>query len=118
MKKTLLISFLTLSLSLATFLMYPSPIDSAAWNPPPAPALSDSPQTAANTRLTTELLAEGEIYGPEDVAVDSQGRVYAGTQDGLIKRVLTDGTVETWVDLGGRPLGLHFDRIGKLKLDN
>jgi len=115
MKKFFLLIFIALSLSLVGFLMYPSPIDSVAWNPPQAPALSDSPQTTVNTRLTNaQLLAKGEIYGPEDVAVDKQGRVYAGTQDGLIKRVLTDGTVETWVDLGGRPLGLHFDRGGNL----
>lgn len=115
MKKFLVISLIALSFSLLIALMYPSPIDSVAWNPPPAPALTDSPQTAPNTRLTTAgLLAKGEIYGPEDVAVDNQGRVYAGTQDGLIKRVLSDGTVETWVDLGGRPLGLHFDQAGNL----
>ena len=111
MKKILLIIFSTLILAIVILLVYPSPIDSIAWNPPVAPSLDDSAATAPNSRLlAAQLLAKGEIYGPEDVAVDQQGRVYAGTQDGLIKRVLTDGTVETWIDLGGRPLGLHFDQ--------
>jgi len=46
--------------------------------------------------------------------VDQQGRIYAGTQDGFIKRILVDGTVETWADTGGRPLGLHFDQNANL----
>lgn len=113
MKKTLLIIFSILILAITALFLYPSPIDSAAWTPPTAPELSGP--TAPNNLLTTaELLAQGEVYGPEDVAVDQSGRIYAGTQDGFIKRVLTDGTVETWVDTGGRPLGLQFDHEGNL----
>lgn len=110
MKKLLLGIILIMILAAAGLLLYPSPVDSMAWNPPAAWALENSAATMPNKRLAVaDLLAKGKIYGPEDVAVDRQGRVYAGTQDGLIKRVLTDGEVETWVDLGGRPLGLHFD---------
>jgi sugar lactone lactonase YvrE len=113
MKKTLLIIFTILILAIIALFIYPSPVDSVAWNPPPAPQLSGV--TAPNNLLASaELLAQGEIYGPEDVAVDQQGLIYAGTQDGLIKRVLADGTVETWANTGGRPLGLHFDADGNL----
>jgi sugar lactone lactonase YvrE len=113
MKKILLTLFSILILAIIALFIYPSPIDSVAWNPPTAPQLSGP--TAPNKLLASaELLARGEVYGPEDVAVDQQGRIYAGTQDGFIKRVLTDGTVETWVDTGGRPLGLHFDHGGNL----
>ena len=113
MKKTLLIIFSALMLATIALFIYPSPIDSVAWNPPTAPQLSGP--TAPNKLLgSAELLALGEVYGPEDVAVDQQGRLYAGTQDGFIKRVLTDGSVETWVDTAGRPLGLQFDHNGNL----
>jgi sugar lactone lactonase YvrE len=53
------------------------------------------------------------VIGPEDVAVDQQGRIYGGTIDGRILRVVGD-RVETFADTGGRPLGLHFDAHGNL----
>jgi sugar lactone lactonase YvrE len=113
MKKVLLTIFLILVVAIITLFIYPSPIDSVAWIPPTATQLSGP--TAVNSLLATaELLARGEVYGPEDVAVDQQGRLYAGTQDGFIKRILSDGTVESWVNTGGRPLGLHFDHNANL----
>ena len=109
MKKTLLILFAATLLALIVLFLYPSPVDSVAWNPPEAPELSGL--TAVNDLLSSaELLGKGDFYGPEDVAIDQQGRIYAGTHDGFIKRILTDGSVETWVDTRGRPLGLHFDQ--------
>ncbi len=91
----------------------PGFVDAAAWNPPQAPALVGP--TAPNTALLeARLIARGKVWGPEDVAVDSQGRVYAGTQDGLIVRVDANGQVETWVRTGGRPLGLDWDPQGNL----
>jgi len=108
MKNLLFALGLTLILSVVALFLSPSPVNSVSWAPPPAPSLEGT--TAPNTLLSSAaLLAKGDIYGPEDVAIDKQGRVYGGTQDGLIKRVLTDGTVETWVKTQGRPLGLHFD---------
>jgi sugar lactone lactonase YvrE len=61
-----------------------------------------------------QLLAQGKIDGPEDVAVDAQGRVYGGTQDGKIMRISPDGSMETFAVTHGRPLGLHFDAAGHL----
>lgn len=91
----------------------PGHVDAAAWNPPQAPALAGP--TAPNTALLdASLIALGKVWGPEDVAVDGQGRVYAGTQDGLIVRIDSAGQVETWVDTGGRPLGLDWDPRGNL----
>jgi len=48
------------------------------------------------------------------VDVGSQGRVYGGTQDGKIMRLLPDGGLETFAETHGRPLGLHFDKDGNL----
>jgi sugar lactone lactonase YvrE len=99
---------LGLILLLIGFLLYPAAIDSAPWNPPLAPEMKG--QFAPNELLKkSQLLALGDIYGPEDIAIDAEGRVYGGTQDGLIKRIDLDGSVKTWVNTGGRPLGLHFD---------
>lgn len=91
----------------------PGYVDAAAWRPPPAPALS-GPTAPNQALLGAELLAQGQLVGPEDIAVDSRGLVYAGTQDGLIVRVRPDGVLETWANTGGRPLGLDWDPNGNL----
>nr|VFJ52384.1 MAG: gluconolactonase [Candidatus Kentron sp. FW] len=93
--------------------LIPGPIDSVPYHPPPAPALTGV--FAPNMALKeAERLAKGSMYGPEDVDVDSEGRIYGGTEDGKIVRILKDGTVETFAQTGGRPLGLHFDSQGNL----
>ncbi len=98
---------------LTAMALWPGRIDPAAWLPPPAPAM-DGVYAPNNRLLSAELLATGQVYGPEDVAVDDQGRVYGGTQDGRIVRVWPDGRVESFATTGGRPLGLHFDAAGNL----
>lgn len=113
MKKILLAVTLCIIVLGLAFTFSPSPIDAAAWTPPVAPKLAGV--TAKNNALSAaDLLAKGNIYGPEDVAVDKQGRIYGGTQDGFIKRILIDGSIETWVNTHGRPLGLHFDSNNNL----
>ena len=48
-------------------------------------------------------------HGPEDVVVDSEGRIYTGLADGRILRLGPDGAgIETIADTGGRPLGLEL----------
>ncbi|MDX1692889.1 MAG: SMP-30/gluconolactonase/LRE family protein [Ketobacteraceae bacterium] len=94
-------------------LFWPAPIDAVAWQPPDPPAMAGD--YAPNSLLQkATLLAQGKIYGPEDIAVDDDGILYGGTQDGKIVRVHTDGRVEDWVNTGGRPLGLQFDASGNL----
>lgn len=90
-----------------------SPIDPIAYMPPPKPELTGS--LAPNEALRgAEILAQGQIVGPEDVDVDEQGRIYGGTLDGKIVRIEPDGSVETFAETGGRPLGLEFDAQGNL----
>jgi len=51
-----------------------------------------------------------DAFAPEDVALDSQGRIYAGMEDGRIVRLQADGThPEGFANTHGRPLGLIFD---------
>lgn len=111
--KWLMAGLLVLFLLLGGFLLAPSPIDAQAWQPPaPGPM---SGLLAPNEHLRqAELLALGQVYGPEDTTVNSEGVVFAGTQDGYIVRVFPDGRVENWLSTGGRPLGMVFDQKGNL----
>ena len=53
--------------------------------------------------------------GPEDIAIGPQGKLYAGLDDGRVIRVdPATHQVSTFVNTGGRPLGLKFDRDGHL----
>ncbi len=114
MKKTLLTLFALFVLLLGYLLAWPVPVDPVAWTPPSAPALEGD--YAPNTYLAAvERLDLPSGYGPEDVAVDSLGRIYGGLQDGRIIRMQHDGSnAETFADTGGRPLGLAFDSTGHL----
>lgn len=111
--KWLFAALLLIFLVLGGFLLSPSPIDSRAWQAPKPPAM-DGP-LARNTLLRkAELLARGQVSGPEDVALDELGRVYAGTLDGKLVRIDGQGQLETLATTGGRPLGLAFDEYGRL----
>ena len=96
-------------LLLLYFLFWPVPIDPAAWQAPKPPPLSGV--FSSNSYLTqVNLLAKGAGHGPEDVAIDSQGRIYAGMESGRIMRFQADGSQgEVFADTQGRPIGLHFD---------
>lgn len=90
-----------------------SPIDPESWIPPTAPELEGP--LAENTRLQDATLFElDRVEGPEDVAVDEDGRLYTGGEDGTVYRVtLTDdGTavdaVEPFAETSGRPYGMTF----------
>ncbi len=63
-----------------------------------------------------QILAAGQVDGPEDVILDAAGNLYCGNRDGRILRIAAPGysTVEVLAKIGGRPLGLAFDREGRL----
>lgn len=113
MKKLLLAMVLIPLIVFLYLILIPNPIDAAVYHPPEPPPLTGV--TAPNELLKgADRLAMGVIDGPEDIAVDSQGRIYGGGQDGRIIRILPDGSAEVFADTGGRPLGLHFDAHGHL----
>lgn len=92
---------------------WPAPIDPLAYTPPVKPALEGP--LAPNDRLqSAEILAQGQVDGPEDVEVDAAGRIYAGTADGWVVRVERDGSVTRFARTGGRPLGMALDAQGNL----
>jgi sugar lactone lactonase YvrE len=62
-----------------------------------------------------ETFSLGGLHGPEDVALDSQGRIYTVSHEGWIVRLKADGTSpERWADTKGKPLGIDFDKAGNL----
>src|SRR5271167_4606272 len=71
---------------LAYLLLWPSPIDSVAYEPPPKPVL-EGPLAPNRLLESAELLAVGQVAGPEDLEIDRGGHIYTGTLDGRIVRV-------------------------------
>jgi sugar lactone lactonase YvrE len=112
MKKIIAAALLIL---MAWFLFAPAPIDPIAWQPPANKGFFGA-FTENDALISAEILPLKDGRGPEDVAVDSEGRIYGGLHDGRIIRMSADGAVqETFTTIeGGRPLGLHFDAHGNL----
>ena len=53
--------------------------------------------------------------GPEDIVVDAAGNLWTGLLDGRIVRISPDGGQRTVVaNTGGRPLGMHVARDGRV----
>jgi ribose transport system permease protein len=85
---------------------------------PPAPLLDDaSSPYAMNDRLRdVEIIGLGEVDGPEDVILDDDDNLYCSVRQGEIIRFLAPDHVrrEVYAHVGGRPLGMAFDRDGGL----
>jgi len=103
-----------LCLIVVYFLVWPVPIEPVAWTAPPDRGYTG--KFATNERLKAlEFLELGGLHGPEAIALDSEGRIYATTHEGFIVRLKADGTApERWADTKGRPLGIRFDNQGNL----
>jgi len=113
-KRVGLFAILIFAAALAYLLFAPVPIEPAAWTPPPAPALSG--QYEKNSRLSpVQRLSLGDGHKPEDVALDAEGKIYAGFEDGRIIVLQPDGSQpRVFANTSGRPLGLIFDGTGNL----
>lgn len=82
---------------------------------PEAPSIApDSGNAfAENRRLQdAEPIALDQVQGPEDIILDRQDRLYCGTREGWILRFSGPNFEhrEVFARIGGRPLGLAFDR--------
>jgi sugar lactone lactonase YvrE len=95
-------------------LVWPVEIDPVAWDAPIAPAMESS--FAKNNFLkNVEILGLNDGIGPEDVAIDDNGNMYAGYDDGrIIKYDKTGNRIGVFVETFGRPLGMRFDLDGNL----
>ncbi len=99
---------------LAYLLFWPVNADPVVWDPPAGPEMTG--QFAFNDYLQdTEILGLNDGIGPEDVAVDEAGNMYAGYEDGRIIQYDEYGkSLGVFVNTEGRPLGLDFDADGNL----
>jgi len=96
------------------FVVWPVPVDPVSWNAPTSVGYTG--KFAPNNRLKgLQTFGIGNNRGPEDIALDANGRIYAATHEGRIVRLQPDGSnPENWVETGGRPLGIDFDNQGNL----
>lgn len=85
----------------------------APFRPAPAPAFEG---VMATNKLLQEgyYIGEGELEGPEELAVGPDGKIYTGVGDGWVKRFTLEGEIEDVVNTGGRPVGLDFHPDGTL----
>jgi sugar lactone lactonase YvrE len=84
------------------------PIDPVRWQAPPVDPLPDF----ASASITIVGVPGN---APEDVVVDADGQIWTGVDDGRIVRISPESGESTVVgDTGGRPLGLHIARDGRL----
>lgn len=91
-----------------------------SWTPPEKPELTGV--LAENNLLaSTEWIDLEGWYGPEDIAVDSEGSIYCGVHvskndfsDGSIIKIDTNGVLTRFCNTNSWVAGLHFDREGNL----
>ena len=114
MKFRLLLLLGLILIALGYLLFFPVQVEPTTWRPPRTPVLEGKYEV--NEQLSRLLvLYDGQCEACEDVAVDSQGRLYGSSANGDIIRF--DGSKEdpqVIVNTGGRPLGMHFDFLGNL----
>ncbi len=108
------LAFALFVMAVAFLAGWPVSVEPVAWEAPAPPPLTGP--YAPNDRLkAVELVGRGVALGPEATAVDGAGRVVTGTSDGRILRLdPAKGTFETLARTGGRPLGVAFERSGRL----
>ena len=91
---------------------WPVPIEPIAWE---APVFIPDVWKTTGTLATAERIELPSGHGPEDIEVDSEGRIYAGLDDGRILRWdAVDKEPVVFAETGGRPLGLDWDQNGRL----
>lgn len=114
MSKWVKLGVVLLIVFLAYFALWPTGTSPVAWDAPASTGLSG--EFEANTLLeAVEHIGQGVGQAGEDVAVDKQGRIYTGYNDGRIVRFSKDGqSPENIANTDGRPLGLDFDNDGNL----
>ena len=97
----------------AYLLLWPVQINPVAWQAPLNEGYVKS--FSANQQLSQSHRIElnGDV-GPEDYALDTQGNIYFSLLNGDIKFLDSTGKIHDWVNTGGRPLGMEFDKKGNL----
>ena len=98
---------------IAYLLFWPVAIEPRAWNAPRDQGFVGA--YAPNTKLqSAERIALPHSVGPEDIALDPEGRPVFGLLNGDIVRREHNGEFSIMTTTGGRPLGLEFGPDGTL----
>lgn len=118
MKRTGLIVGGALVLAVLYLLAWPVPVDPVAWEAPEDQGLTG--KFAANDMLAPARGIDlGEHDGPEDIALGTDGNLYATTHGGAIIRISPgDSSIDVLADPGGRSLGIETDADGSLLIAN
>jgi sugar lactone lactonase YvrE len=97
----------------AYLLLWPVPVDPVSWKAPEDKGfVGDFEQNQALAAL--EIIELPDTHGPEDLAVLGN-EIYAATREGWIIRYNEKTGEQTkWVNTGGSPLGLVFDKENNL----
>jgi len=113
-KKVLYVLLLLIVVVVLYFITWPVTVDPVSWKAPSNPGYTG--KFVPNERLKgLKTFGILDNHGPEDIALDAEGRIYAATHEGRIVRLQADGSnPENWVETGGRPLGIDFDNKGNL----
>lgn len=96
-------------------LLWPVPITPVAWTPPPAPSLDEGTYARNQALRGVQRIADGLGQGPEAIAIDAEGRLLTGLEDGRVVSLGIDG--RDCRQLGrtnGRPLGLTASPTGEV----
>jgi len=90
-----------------------SRLDPQFWHPADPPPMEGPLAENAELAGCDRVVA---VDGPEDVAFDDEGRLYAGGEDHTVYRTVdpiegeeVDAAVEAFAAVDGRPLGMTFD---------
>ena len=92
-------------------------LDPVAFEPDEVKDMEGKMPTDTPPRLAAaEIIASGQVDGPEDVLLDMDGNIYCGTRDGRLLKIAAPDhkQVSIFARIGGRPLGLAFDREGRI----
>lgn len=112
MKKLLKAALAVVVLALLAWVVWPARIDPVAWTPGPLPKPEGA--YAENSRLkNVQRFGVGVGVGPEGIAVDTEGRIYAGYADGRVVMFSANGaSYQQLADTHGRPLGISVGGSG------
>ncbi|MDN7125980.1 SMP-30/gluconolactonase/LRE family protein [Pseudidiomarina terrestris] len=97
----------------AYLLLWPVTIEPRSWNAPRDRGYVGA-YTVNHALQQLERISLPNSVGPEDIAIDAEGRPVFGVLSGDILRLEADGSFTTLTTTGGRPLGLEFDQQGGL----
>lgn len=109
MRRTTLIALAVL----AGWVLTHPPVPARPWMPPEDPGFT-GPYAENDALADVTWLGRGDMPAPEDVDVDREGRIVGACVDGAIRRFRPGEVPEVLAWTGGRPLGLAWDREGRL----